>query len=302
MADIKKRLVFSILQFLQQSIKDGTIKEEDTEGVEVAVQCIGEAFGVNTEDPDQKALYATKAPLISVFEVAVKAQERITKAPTPRTTSATATKTELSEEQKKKAEELKAAGNAKVSEKDYRTAVKLYSEAIAINENSAIYYANRAAAYSQLGEHDKAIEDATKSSQIDPSYSKAYSRLGHANFSVGKYKEAVEAYEKGLSLDPNNSSMKMSLATAEQKASELTDRGSSRSTPTSGGGAGLGGAFNNIMNNPNVAEMAQNMMREGQPPNISELMNNPDIMNMARQFANSQNGEGNTEASSDNAQ
>ena len=36
MSDIKKRLVFSILQFLQQSIKDGTIKEEDTEGVEVA--------------------------------------------------------------------------------------------------------------------------------------------------------------------------------------------------------------------------------------------------------------------------
>ncbi|RIB01622.1 hypothetical protein C2G38_977630 [Gigaspora rosea] len=306
MADIKKRLVFSILQFLQQSIKDGTIKEEDTEGVEVAVQCIGEAFGVNTEDTDQKALYATKAPLLSIFEVAVKAQERITKAPTPRTTSATATKTELSEEQKKKAEELKAAGNAKVSEKDYKTAVKLYSEAIAINENSAIYYANRAAAYSQLGEHDKAIEDATKSSQIDPSYSKSYSRLGHAYFSV---------------------------------ASELTDRGSSRSTPTSGGGAGLGGfpglaglggaggggldfasimnnpalmdmarqmmqsgAFNNIMNNPNVAEMAQNMMREGQPPNISELMNNPDIMNMARSFANSQNGEGNTEASNDNAQ
>ncbi|CAG8629161.1 176_t:CDS:2, partial [Dentiscutata erythropus] len=240
MADIKKRLVFSILQFLQQSIKDGTIKGEDTESVDVAVQCIGEAFGVNTEDPDQKTLYATKAPLLSIFEVAVKAQERITKAPTPKTTSATATKTELSEEQKKKAEELKAAGNAKVSEKDYKTAVKLYSEAIAINENSAIYYANRAAAYSQLGEHDKAIEDAIKSSQIDPSYSKAYSRLGHACFSVGKYREAVEAYEKGLSLDPNNPSMKTSLATAEQKASELTDKGSSRSTPTSGGGAGLG--------------------------------------------------------------
>ncbi|CAG8788701.1 16859_t:CDS:2, partial [Racocetra fulgida] len=66
--------------FLQQSIKDGTIKEEDTEGVEVAVQCIGEAFGVNIEDPDQKTLYTTKAPLLSIFEVAVKTQERITKA------------------------------------------------------------------------------------------------------------------------------------------------------------------------------------------------------------------------------
>ncbi|PKC17986.1 hypothetical protein RhiirA5_265234, partial [Rhizophagus irregularis] len=77
MSDIKKRLVFSILQFLQQSIKDGTIKEEDTEGVEVAVQCIGEAFGVNVEDPEQKAAYSTKAPLLTIFEVAVKAQEKI---------------------------------------------------------------------------------------------------------------------------------------------------------------------------------------------------------------------------------
>jgi len=41
------------------------------------VQCIGEAFGVDMEDPEQKSAYATKAPLLSVFEVAVKAQERI---------------------------------------------------------------------------------------------------------------------------------------------------------------------------------------------------------------------------------
>ncbi|CAG8773131.1 13339_t:CDS:2, partial [Cetraspora pellucida] len=149
--------------------------------------------------------------------------------------------TELSEEQRKKAEELKVAGNLKVAEKDYRAAVKLYGEAIAINENNAVYYANRAAAYSQLGEHDKSIEDAMKSSQLDPSYSKAYSRLGHAYFSVGKYREAADAYEKGLSLDPNNSTMKTALATAQQKANELSNQGSSRSSSTPGGGTGLGG-------------------------------------------------------------
>ncbi|CAG8788080.1 28032_t:CDS:2, partial [Racocetra persica] len=158
-----------------------------------------------------------------------------------------------------------------------------------------------AAAYSQLGEHDKAIEDAMKSSQLDPSYSKAYSRLGHAYFSVGKYREAADAYEKGLSLDPNNSTMKTSLATAQQKANELSNQGSSRSSSTPGGGAGLG-AFNNIMNNPNIAEMAQNMMREGQTPNINELMNNPEIMNMARQFVNNQNGGDDTEAPSGDTQ
>lgn len=35
-----------------------------------------------------------------------------------------------------------------------------------------------AAAYSQMGEHDKAIEDANAALKLDETYSKAYSRLG----------------------------------------------------------------------------------------------------------------------------
>ncbi|RHZ61886.1 hypothetical protein Glove_345g39 [Diversispora epigaea] len=334
MTDIKKRLVFSILQFLQQSIKDGTIKEEDKEGIDVAAQCIGEAFGVNPDDSNQKAKYNTKVPLLSIFDVAIKTQERMTKPSTSRSVPASQntaeSKIELNEEQKQKAEELKVAGNRKVAEKDYNTAIQLYSEAIAINGNNAVYYANRAAAYSQLGQHEKAIEDAIKSSQIDPSYSKSYSRLGHAYFSIAKYKEAVEAYEKGLSLDPENQTMKSALAAAEQKISELKNEDTSTDgNGTSGGGgdgggfgnfpglAGLGGggggvdlaslmnnpalmgmarsmmqsgAFNDIMNNPNLASMAQNMMRGGAPPNLEEVMSNPELVNMARQFANNQGG------------
>ncbi|CAG8440293.1 3063_t:CDS:10 [Diversispora eburnea] len=310
MADIKKRLVFSILQFLQQSTKDGTIKkEEDKEGIDVAVQCISEAFGVNPEDPDQKALYSTKVPLLSIFDVAIKTQERMTKPSSSRSVpvsqNTAETKIELNEEQKQKAEELKISGNRKVAEKDYNTAIQLYSEAITINGNNAVYYANRAAAYSQLGQHDKAIEDAIKSSQIDPSYSKSYSRLGHAYFSIAKYKEAIEAYEKGLSLDPENQTMKSALAAAEQKTSELQNENTSGGNSTDGGTPSLlnnpalmgmarsmmqSGAFNDIMNNPNLASMAQNMMQGGAPPNLEEMMNNPDIMNAARQFANNQGG------------
>jgi hypothetical protein len=32
---------------------------------------------VNVEDPEQKVAYSTKAPLLTIFDVAVKAQERI---------------------------------------------------------------------------------------------------------------------------------------------------------------------------------------------------------------------------------
>ena len=35
-----------------------------------------------------------------------------------------------------------------------------------------------AAAYSQQGDYEKAVEDATKALEVDPKYSKGYSRLG----------------------------------------------------------------------------------------------------------------------------
>lgn len=35
-----------------------------------------------------------------------------------------------------------------------------------------------AAAYSQQGDHEKAVNDAKKAIEVDPKYSKAYSRMG----------------------------------------------------------------------------------------------------------------------------
>ena len=37
---------------------------------------------------------------------------------------------------------------------------------------------DRAAAYSQQGNHEQAIEDSKTAIELDPSYSKAYSRMG----------------------------------------------------------------------------------------------------------------------------
>lgn len=59
-----------------------------------------------------------------------------------------------------------------------------------------------AAAHSQKQNHTSAVSDARKALEIDPKFSKAYSRLGHALFSSGEYAQAVEAYEKGLEIDP----------------------------------------------------------------------------------------------------
>ncbi|EPZ36186.1 TPR-like protein [Rozella allomycis CSF55] len=112
----------------------------------------------------------------------------------------------------KKAEELKAQGNVKLSEKCYEEAIKLYTEAIGLYPKSAIYFGN-----SQQGKYDQAIEDCHQALKIDPNYTKAYSRLGLAFLQLHNYEKSVENYKKALSFDPNNENIKNALAQAESK-------------------------------------------------------------------------------------
>lgn len=123
-----------------------------------------------------------------------------------------------------KAEALKGEGNKLLAAKDFKGAVEKYTAAIDCDGNNAVYYANRAAAYSQLQQHESAVYDAKKALQVNPNYSKAYSRLGHAEFCLGNYENAVDAYTLGLEKEPNNASIKQSLAAAQQKVLLSNDR------------------------------------------------------------------------------
>ena len=70
----KKRLVLSIIDFLNSSLADGTVKEDDKESLEVAVQCIGEAFGVDPSSPEASKL--TIAPATQDRPTRVQGYER----------------------------------------------------------------------------------------------------------------------------------------------------------------------------------------------------------------------------------
>lgn len=148
-----------------------------------------------------------------------------------------------------------------------------------------------AAAYSQQQDHASAVSDARQALVVDPKFSKAYSRLGHALFSSGSYGEAVEAYEKGLELDPSNATMKSSLATARSRVSSAPaddddeDDSVAARGPGAGGASGfpgMGGAggmpdLASLMNNPMMMQMAQQMMQNG---GLESLMQNPALRSM----------------------
>jgi small glutamine-rich tetratricopeptide repeat-containing protein alpha len=56
----------------------------------------------------------------------------------------------------------------------------------------------RAAAYTQIHKYTEAIRDCLKSVEIDPGYSKAYSRLGLAYYAQGNYSDAIDkGFKKG---------------------------------------------------------------------------------------------------------
>lgn len=123
------------------------------------------------------------------------------------------------------AEALKSQGNRAVQCKLYSDAIELYSCAISLCENNAVYYCNRAAAYTQIHKYTEAIRDCLKSAEIDPGYSKAYSRLGLAYYAQGNYRDAIDkGFKKAMQLDPSNETVKENIRVAEQKLKEQQQR------------------------------------------------------------------------------
>ena len=55
-----------------------------------------------------------------------------------------------------------------MQQKDYKTAIDKYTQAIAFAPTNPIYLSNRAAAYSASGDHASAVKDAELAVAADP--------------------------------------------------------------------------------------------------------------------------------------
>ena len=143
------------------------------------VQCLAESFGVDPDSESDKSTYSlAPASLLSLLDVYLKTKAKSAPTPAPAAASTSAPKPTGGADNKAAAEALKMKGNALMSQKLYDSAIEQYTEAIKLDANP-VYYSNRAAAWGGLGEHGKAVEDAEKAIELDPKFSKAYSRLGY---------------------------------------------------------------------------------------------------------------------------
>ncbi|KAH6635689.1 hsc70 cochaperone [Chaetomium sp. MPI-SDFR-AT-0129] len=317
----KQRLALAICDFLSTSLTDGTLTAEEKDSIDIAVNCISESFGVDPTDTNAVSQAVGSQNLAQIYSVYERLKNN-TPASSASTTSPKATPTpsapaaEPTEDQKKQAEGLKSKGNTAMAQKDYPAAIDLYTQALALHPNNAIFLSNRAAAHSAARDHEAARADADAAVAVDPKYTKAWSRLGLARFALGDAKGAMEAYQKGIEYEGNGGSeaMKKGFETAKRRVDEITADETAASAAASprggagspgggglgdlaglfGGGAGAGGAggaggggggmpdFASIMNNPMFASMAQNLMSN--PDMMANLMNNPRLREMADQF------------------
>ncbi|KAK4686218.1 stress-induced-phosphoprotein 1, partial [Tremellales sp. Uapishka_1] len=110
------------------------------------------------------------------------------------------------------ADALKAEANKAFAAKDYPAATKLYTEAIAVDPTNHVLFSNRSASKAGQKDYEGALEDAEKTIELSPSFSKGYSRKGAALHGLRQYPEAVMAYETGLQADPDSALLKKGLA------------------------------------------------------------------------------------------
>jgi len=99
----------------------------------------------------------------------------------------------------------KEEGNLYLKKKRYATAVDLYIASCLISPDNCIYYSNLSAALffcKRYQESERACEFAIL---LDPSYSKAYSRMAKVKEKLNKFEEAIANYDKAIEMETSQS-------------------------------------------------------------------------------------------------
>lgn len=304
--DSRKRLALAVVDFLNTSLKDGTLQAEDADSIEIASNCIAECFHVDPNDQAAMKDALGGQNLLSIYSVYEKLKGKSTASTQgsssaqearPSTPSVPSAQAQDSEAAKggptEESEKIKGQGNAAMQKKDYPAAIDFYTKALEISPLNPIYLSNRAAAYSASQKHELAKNDAELATVADPKYTKAWSRLGLSRFALGDAKGSMEAYAKGIEAEGNGGSdaMKKGYETAKRRCEEEgvspeLDTTDSRSGPGGAGAGGmpdlsslagmLGGGGGGAGGMPDLGALMQNpMMRQM----ASQMMSNPDMMN-----------------------
>ncbi|KAI0985433.1 hypothetical protein GJ496_005450 [Pomphorhynchus laevis] len=248
-------LVKAILSFLEKKSRESSMTDEQAESITVACQCIESAFNLDNADENRSSFEAGNA-LTEAFKKFYVEQNKMVKP--------------IDAE---KAVQLKNEGNELMRLFKYQDAVDRYTEAIRLDGTNPVYYCNRAAAYLSMSKPDNCVKDCEEALRIDPNYGKAYGRMGAAYLLTKDKALAINSLQMALQYDPNNENARENM----KRAQSLPDTNENPSS--SDGRSQLGGAssanptganfdFNSILQNPQLLNLA------------SQMMSNPQVQDM----------------------
>ncbi|KAK4270162.1 hypothetical protein QN277_023241 [Acacia crassicarpa] len=89
-------------------------------------------------------------------------------------------------------------------EDDFETAIDLYTNAINLCPNNAVYFTNRAFCHIKIGNWQKAVDDSRRAIELDNTSAEAHSILGEALLEKTEHVEAVRELKEAVNLERAN--------------------------------------------------------------------------------------------------
>lgn len=94
-------------------------------------------------------------------------------------------------------------GNVKIARRDFKGAIKEFTQVIRLKPANPLYYWHRGFAKGKLGKHYAAIGDYNRALRLNSDYAIAYHNRGYEWAQLGEYDVAITDYDEAIRLDPN---------------------------------------------------------------------------------------------------
>lgn len=140
---------------------------------------------------------------------------------------------ELTETERKfMASREKDKGNEFFRNKEYEESYTCYTKSLALDDQNAIVYANRAMVSIKLSNLCQAVSDCTQALIIDPDYTKALARRGMIHHKCGRYLEARSDFASCVNKEPENKEYTLLLKKSTDKFNEVNGEEKHEKTKT----------------------------------------------------------------------
>lgn len=122
------------------------------------------------------------------------------------------------EERSRLAQAKREQGNELFRASDFMQAAAEYSMALELDPSLDPVWANRSQCWLRMGDHDKALADAVRCTEVNPLNSKGWFRKGMAYHAMERYIDAVPALLEAEKIEPKNKQIQDAIKMAQLKA------------------------------------------------------------------------------------